>query len=139
MALICDTGPLYAAIDRKDNAHRSCAALLEEHEEALIVPAPVVVELEWLVASRLGDEVFDSFLESIEDGAIEIEALVEVDYARIRELTRRYADLHLGFVDAAVIAVAERLGEPKVATLDRKHFSVVKPRHVKFFRLLPTE
>jgi predicted nucleic acid-binding protein len=137
VALICDTGPLYAAMDRRDRDHRLCAALLEESAEDLVVPAPVLVELEWLVASRMGDEVFDTFLESVVDGAVEIEPLLDGDYARIRELTRRYVDLPLGFVDAAVIAVTERLREPKVATLDRRHFSVVRPRHVKALRLLP--
>jgi len=38
---------------------------------------------------------------------------------------------------AAVIAVAERLGETAIVTLDRRHFSVVRPRHVTAFELLP--
>ena len=48
-----------------------------------------------------------------------------------------YADLPLGAVDASVIAVAERVGASEVATLDRRHFSVVRPRHVGAFALLP--
>ena len=43
-----------------------------------------------------------------------------------------------GFVDCAVLAVTERLGEPKVATLDRRHFGVMRPRHVDALELLPT-
>lgn len=139
MALICDTGPLFAAMDRKDDAHRACATLFEETLEARVVPAPVVVELDWLVSARLGGEVFDLFLESVEDGSVEIEELVDEDYVRIRKLCRQYASLPLGFVDAAVIAVAERLDEGKVATLDRRHFGIVRPRHLKSFRLLPQQ
>jgi uncharacterized protein len=45
--------------------------------------------------------------------------------------------LPLGIVDAAVIAIAERLNLTEVATVDRKHFSIVSPRHVSAFRLLP--
>lgn len=56
---------------------------------------------------------------------------------RAAELEERYAELDLAFVDAAVIAVCERLGEPKVATLDRRDFSVVVPRHVPALELLP--
>jgi predicted nucleic acid-binding protein len=40
-------------------------------------------------------------------------------------------------VDASVVAVAERLGIGTVATLDRRHFTVVRPRHVDMFELLP--
>ncbi len=56
---------------------------------------------------------------------------------RAVELARQHADLDLGFVDAAVIAICESLGETKVATLDRRHFGVVRPAHCERLRLLP--
>lgn len=59
------------------------------------------------------------------------------DWDRIAELVDTYADLHLGGVDASLVAVAERLVATDVATLDRRHFSVVRPRHVQAFNLLP--
>jgi uncharacterized protein len=46
------------------------------------------------------------------------------------ELVARYSDLPLGTVDASVVAAAERLGARSVATLDRRHFTVVRPAHV---------
>jgi predicted nucleic acid-binding protein len=137
VALICDTGPLYAAIDRRDEAHAACAALLGDAEESLIVPAPVIVEVDWLVARRLTATAFDAFLASGEDGALIVAELEPEDYVRIRQLCRRYADLPLGFVDAAVVAIAERLGERKLASLDRRHLGVVRPRHTRAFTLLP--
>ena len=59
------------------------------------------------------------------------------DYARVRELCDRYADADIGFVDAAVLAIVERLNEPKLATLDHRHFGMLRPRHVDALRLLP--
>lgn len=53
------------------------------------------------------------------------------------QLLTTYADLRVGFVDAAVLAVTERLREPKLATLDHRHFSVMRPRHVDALQLLP--
>jgi uncharacterized protein len=53
------------------------------------------------------------------------------------ELVETYADFPLGTTDAAVVAVAERLQIIDVATLDRRHFSVVRPWHVEAFTLLP--
>jgi uncharacterized protein len=137
VALICDTGPLYAAIDRHDDAHEACAALLRAAEEPIVVPAPVVVELDWLVASRLGPLAFDAFLASVERAEISVEELHPADYGRVRALCKRYADLPLGFVDAAVVAVAERAGERKLASLDHRHLGVVRPRHARGFTLLP--
>lgn len=137
MALICDTGPLYAAMDRNDRDHEACAALIGDTEELRVVPAPVVVELDWLASRRLPAEAFDAFLADVEGGGVAVEELVPDDYSRVRELLRSYADLPLGFVEAAVVAVTERLEEPKLATLDHRHFTVVRPRHVDGLRLLP--
>jgi predicted nucleic acid-binding protein len=49
----------------------------------------------------------------------------------------KYGDLDLGMVDATVVAVAERLGVDRIATIDRRDFTVIRPRHVEAFVLLP--
>lgn len=66
-------------------------------------------------------------------------SLIESDYRRIRELCDRYASSDVGFVDAAVLEVVERLNEPKLATLDHRHFGLLRPRHVDALTLLPAE
>jgi len=137
VALICDTGPLYAAMDRADADHEVCAELLAGSGEPLLVPAPVVVELDWLAGNRLGPESFSLFLADLAHGAIAVVDLVRADYVRVRELLGQYADLKLGFVDAAIVAVVERLGESKLATLDHRHFRTIRPRHVEALELLP--
>jgi uncharacterized protein len=53
------------------------------------------------------------------------------------ELVRKYSDLPPGAVDASVVAIAERLGVHDIATLDRRHFGVVRPRHVAHFAIVP--
>lgn len=137
MALVADTGPLLAALDVNDRDHGPCRDLLATTTEAIVVPAPVVVELEWMITSRVGRDEFDEFLDDVERGAVRIESLSAQDYARVRVLLRQYGDLPLGFVDASVVAVCERLGERKVATLDQRHFKVVRPAHAASLRLLP--
>ena len=76
-------------------------------------------------------------LDDIIAGAYEIEELQRGDYKRIRGLCDTYADSDIGFVDAAVLAVVERLNEPKLATLDFRHFRLLRPRHVDALELLP--
>lgn len=61
------------------------------------------------------------------------------DYRRMRELCDQHADADIGLVDAAVLAVAERLREPMLATLDRRHFGMLRPRHVAALHLVPDE
>jgi len=137
LALICDTGPLYAALDRSDADHHVCAALIAEASEPIAVPAPVVVELEWLASSRVDPRAFLAFLADVEAHRVRVVELERPDYVRIGQLLERYIDLPLGFVDAAVLAVVERFRERRLVTLDHRHFSVVRPRHVASLELLP--
>lgn len=95
----------------------------------------MLVELDHFVPP----EAFASFLRDVRRGAFSVEDLQPRDYDRVTELTETYADLSLGFVDAAVLSVVERLGEPRVATLDRRHFAVVRLAHTNVLELLPGE
>lgn len=105
---------------------------------APVVPSPVLVEVDHLIHSRLrSPRPFLDLLTDIEAGVYRVEDLVEADYVRIGEILQRFADFDIGFVDAAVLAVVERLNEPALATLDRRHFSVLRPRHVDNLTLLP--
>jgi len=137
VALILDTGPLYASLDRSDQDHAACRALIEAATEPLVIPAPVLVEVDYWIHERLGPGALVALLADIEAGAYLVADLIAPDYARVRELCDRYADADVGFVDAAVLAVVERLGEPKLATLDRRHFALLRPRHRESIDLLP--
>lgn len=139
MALILDTGPVYASLDRSDADHRACRELIELADEALVIPEPVLVELDYWIHTRLSPGVLVALLDDIVSGAYRVEALTAADYLRIREICDRFADADVGFVDAAVLAVVERLGEPKLATLDQRHFRALRPRHVDVLRLLPVD
>lgn len=137
MALILDTGPLYASLDRSDADHWVCRHLIEEVTEPLIIPSPVLVEVDYWIHTRLHAEVFVALLDDIAAGAYSVANLTDEDYRRIRDLCDRYADADIGFVDAAVMAIVERLNESKLATLDRRHFGLLRPRHVDALHLLP--
>jgi uncharacterized protein len=137
MALILDTGPLYAALDRDDAAYPTCRRLIEEATEPLVVPSPVMVEVDYWIGQRLHPGILVALLDDIDAGAYRVEDLRLEDYRRVREVCDQYADSDIGFVDAAVLAITERLREPKLATLDRRHFGLLRPRHVRTLELLP--
>ncbi|GAA3005853.1 type II toxin-antitoxin system VapC family toxin [Streptosporangium longisporum] len=135
--LICDTGPLYAAMNRKDQDHDRCLDLLETHPGPLILPGPVLAEVCWLLESRIGPAAEADFLQSIVDGELVMEPLTTVDIARMKALVVKYANFPLGAVDASVIAVAERLGVREIATIDHRHFGAVRNVQGGHFTLLP--
>ena len=137
MALILDTGPLYASLDRSDADHGACRRLIEGCSEPLVIPAPVLVEVDYWIHKRLYPSVMTALLDDIVARAYRVEPLVPDDYPRVREICATYADADIGFVDAAVFAIVERLQEPKLATLDRRHFGVLRPRHAGALMLLP--
>lgn len=135
--LLCDTGVLLAAGNVKDHAHQACVRLLRQAEGPLLVPSPVMGEVGYLLQSRVGPQAEVIFLNSFGGDGFAVAELEDGDIPRMAELVSTYLDLPLGIVDAAVIAIAERLGLSEVATIDHRHFSVVRPRHVAALTLLP--
>jgi uncharacterized protein len=134
---VVDAGPLYAYVDADDAHHEAALALLEAHPGPLIVPTLVITEVVYLLATRLGPEAEIRFLGDLATGALVVEPVLAQDWLRIAELVGRYRGLPLGTVDASVVTAAERLGITDVATVDRRHFTVVRPAHVTAFTLLP--
>ncbi len=137
MALVLDTGVVIALIDADDSHHGRCVALARATSETLAVPGAVLAEIDYFLRKRDLLAGWMAFVEDISLGAYRLHWPDEAGVARAAELELQYADLRLGFVDAAVIATCEALGETKVATLDRRHFSVVQPRHCEALTLLP--
>jgi uncharacterized protein len=91
----------------------------------------------YLLGTRLGAETEVRFLGDLADGAFAVEPVATADWLRIAELVARYRELPLGAVDASVVTTAERLGLNEIMTVDRRHFSIVRPRHIEAFTLLP--
>lgn len=110
---------------------------METHPGPLIVPHLVVTEVVYFIATRLDAQAEVRFLGDLASGVFAVEPVQPGDWLRIAELVWTYRDLPLGTVDASVVVAAERLGIVEVATLDRRHFLVVRPAHTPGFSLLP--
>lgn len=135
MALIIDTGPLVSLLDATDPDHDRCTQLLQDTNEQRVVPTCVLVEVEYLL--RPWPDAFSALLSDFATGGFELLELPLQWVLRAGELLERYRDLHLGLVDASVVAATEMLDEPKLATLDRRHFAVIRPAHTAALTLLP--
>jgi uncharacterized protein len=137
VALVLDTGPIVALLDASDPEHERCRRMVDAEGDDLVVPAPVLVEVDYWLVKLYGPATWQMFVEDVGRGAYRLYHPDEQDLVRAAELERTYESLDLGLVDAAVVVTCERLGETKVATLDRRDFSVVQPRHCERLSLLP--
>jgi predicted nucleic acid-binding protein len=125
MSVLLDTGIVYAYYDRSDAWHDRARHLVETEQRGLILPSPVIPEVDHLLGQRLGSRSRLLFYEGIIGGYYFVADLPQDAYARVAELNRQFMDLELGFVDAAVVALAGALGLTRVATTDRRHFAAV--------------
>lgn len=132
---IVDAGPLYAAADGDDHDHDASVAALSRGDLRLVIPALVIAEATYFVGRRLGPLAESQFMRGL--STFDVEAPTLDDFARIAELVEAYADFPLGGTDASAVALAERLAAPIIITLDRRHFSAVRPLHRDAFDLLP--
>lgn len=125
MSVLLDTGIVYAYYDRSDAWHGRARALIEGDERGLILPSPAIPEIDHLLGHRLGHDSRLVFYTGIMEGYYLTVDLPREGYSRVAELNRQFANLRLGFVDAAIVALAEALGLARVATTDRRHFTPV--------------
>lgn len=100
------------------------------------MPTLVITEVVYLLGTRLGVDPEVRFLGDLAAGNLIVERVAASDWLRIAELVMQYGDLPLGTVDASVIAAAERLGAHDIATLDRRHFTIVQS-NIGVLNLLP--
>jgi predicted nucleic acid-binding protein len=138
LALVLDTGVIYAALDENDADHGRCAALIASADETLVVPSPVLVELDYWLRKNATIDAWLAFADDLGSAAYTLwpaDASIAVAAARLQS---RFADQKLGFVDAAVFCSCQALGERKVATLDRRHFSVLRTNDGRALDLLPS-
>lgn len=138
MSLVIDTSVVFGLLVREDPDHERCAALIGGTQEELVVPAPTLVEIDYWLRKHRAVRGWQTFVEDIAEGRYRLHRADERELQRAVALEVEYERLGLGYVDASVIAACETLGETKVATLDRRHFSVVRPHHCDALTLLPT-
>jgi len=137
MMVVADSGAVYAALDRRDAWHERVRDWIASSREALLVPVTTLTEITYLLGVRCGPAAEERFVRDVASGEHVFEPLAAGDVLRAADLMHSYADLPLGFVDASIVAMAERLQVRDLLTTDRRHFGVVRPAHCERFKLLP--
>jgi predicted nucleic acid-binding protein len=136
VAALLDTGFLLAVIAANDPYHTACVQALSR-ESQVILPDVVLPELAYLVLREMNHATLARFLRSVGAGQVKTISMTASDLLRAADLLEQYADNRVDFVDCVIVALAERLNVSRVLTLDRRHFSIIRPRHIPAFEILP--
>ncbi|NET26100.1 type II toxin-antitoxin system VapC family toxin [Okeania sp. SIO1I7] len=133
---IADTGFVVALMNQKDIRHLEVAEIYRQQQQILL-PQTVLAEVAYLVGREVGTIMVSTSLRYLLNSRFMILALTPEDLLRVAEILEIYQDSRIDFVDASVMAIAERLEITKVLTLDRRDFQLFRPKHCQFFEIMP--
>lgn len=137
MTAVIDAGILYALVDAADTSHDRAVAALKAEPEAIVVPQMILPEITYLIGSRLGTAQETAFIRYLVDSDWRLEPLTDADLPRVIAIMSENGTTAIGFVQAAVAAVAERMAAARIYTLNRHHYERIRPQHRERFELLP--
>lgn len=137
MTILADTSFIFSVIDDKDRRHTQARAFYYSVKETLLLPVPVLPELTYLVEREWGTSGVVNTLRLIRQSKFEIIDPILADYDRVIAILDKYSDSRIDFVDACLMAIAERLKITSILTFDRRDFGMYRPTHLEHFDLLP--
>jgi predicted nucleic acid-binding protein len=136
---LLDTSGLLSAIDESQRQHAACAEALSEAMSPLLLSPFVLAELDYLLATQVGEQAELALLDEVARGVYRLEPFEADDIAAARSIMLRYPDLAIGLADASIVVLAERHGTRDVLTLDQRHFRTLRVSGGKRFRMLPAD
>lgn len=134
-SVLVDAGPLVALLDRSDAHHESCKRTLEGLRDQLVTVWPAFTEAMYLLSFSWRAQT--ALWDLVSSNAFVFASLDAEDVPRMRELMEKYRDQPMDLADAALVRVAERDGLKRVFTLDRRDFSVYRPKRFRRFTIIP--
>lgn len=124
--IVADTGAIVALIDRSDRHHRVLREVFEHDPNAWLLPWAILPEVDYLVGAHVSARAQEAFLADLADGVFAVSWGDDGEVDEARRLQEQYPKLRMGLVDAVVMATAARVRATAIATLDLRHFTVVK-------------
>jgi hypothetical protein len=137
--ILLDTSGLLAALDASQRQHQAARRSLEQAQPPWILSPFVLAELDYLLATRVGQDAERALLAEVGRGVYRLEAFEADEIAAAERLIGRHADLDIGLADASIVVLANRYGVRDLLTLDERHFRVLRGPGGRPFRLLPAD
>lgn len=135
--MIVDTSVLLAHFDETDPWHLKATELIDAFAGPMVVSPYVVQELDYLVMARVGVAAELAVLKDLASNAWSLPGFGADDLNVAVEVVARYRDLRVGVADASNVVLAHRYGTDIIATLDRRHFTVLRSLSGGYFTLVP--
>lgn len=139
MTLVVDAAPIVALAEAEEPRRDATLEILQAEPGALVIPAPVTAEVDYLLGERFGRPARTAFLRDLAAGRYAVACLEGEDYSRIEDLDTRYADLELGLADCAIVVIASRYATKRIVSFDERHFRAVSPLDGGAFTILPAD
>jgi len=134
--VIVDTSALLAFFDASEPDHGAVSQVLAA-ADVLVVSPYVIAELDYLVGTRHGVDDELAVLDELAGGAWDLAAFDEEGLRRARGVIASYRDQQIGVADASIVVLAERYRTRTIASLDRRHFDVLRSFDGGYFEVLP--
>jgi uncharacterized protein len=135
--VIVDTSALVAYFDANEPDHDAVSRVIDGSDEVLVVSPYVIAELDYLVATRVGVDAELEVLQELASGAWELAIFGVPDLDQAASVITKYRDQQIGAADASNVVLADRYQTRTIATLDRRHFTVLRPLKGGRFTIVP--
>lgn len=137
--ILLDTSGLLAAIDGSQRQHAAARRALEAAAPPWCLSPFVLAELDYLLATRVGQEAERRLLAEVGRGVYRLETFDAEDIEAAERVIGRYRQLEIGLADASLVVLANRYGIRDLLTLDERHFRTLRAAGGRPFRLLPAD
>lgn len=137
--IILDTSGLLSALDASQRFHEAARRALEAAPPPWILSPFVLAELDYLLATRVGQAAERALLTEVGREVYRLDALEPAEVTAAERLIGRYAELQIGLADASLVVLANRYGVRDLLTLDERHFRALRGPGGRPFRLLPAD
>lgn len=135
--VLVDANYLVALANLKDSYHEKAEQFANNNTNRLLVPTVALPEAFYILKRFGGTKLASVLGDTLVQQELVFVAYTYSDLRRSMEIMQRYADAELDFVDSAITAIAERMNIRHICTFDRRDFSIIRPKHVDYFTLLP--
>jgi uncharacterized protein len=134
--VLADSGFIVALVNRSDQRHAEVVPIYQQYAQILL-PQMVLVEVAYLIGRDAGISTVVKFLQGLPASRFEVLEASAQDLERTAQILEKYADSKVDFVDAIVMAMAERLNIRAILTIDQRDFRLFRPSHCPSFTLRP--
>jgi predicted nucleic acid-binding protein len=135
--ILVDSSFLYTLFAEDAHEHEDAVVIADVYQGQFVIPQIILTETAFLFNRSGGVPSVVQFLDRLTATGFHYELVSVGDLQRAREIMATYVSARLDFVDCCIMALSERLNVTQVCTLDRRDFSIFRPKHCDYLEILP--